>query len=90
MLVVGARVQYTRQFLKSIMSPPTSPAWRQEGVVLEIGERFVKLLWDGDEEPSHTKAGVLQVRPRVYVDSSSTAELEYERIYGLNGMNGGK
>lgn len=90
-VVVGARVRYTRRFLKSILEPPTGPAWHQRGTVVAVS-RFVSVKWDGDDEPRGASAEVLEpaLGCGFYIDDSSEVELAYERIFGLNGYNSQK
>jgi hypothetical protein len=52
---IGARVQRTRKFLKSIGMPATDPIWREHGTVTEHCDfvspsKFVKVRWDGEDD----------------------------------------
>jgi hypothetical protein len=66
---VGARVQYTRQFLKSICTGPVDDLWRLHGTVVGVhewgdGRRWPQVIWDGETEakmvhPNNVATGYL-------------------------------
>jgi hypothetical protein len=60
-LNVGDRVSYTRYFLKVIGIPATHEMWCRRGIVVEIKDWCVYVLWEGEKEPIGVRSDNLAI-----------------------------
>ncbi len=49
---IGDRVGFSAEFIRSVGAGPTDDLWRKHGVVVGyIGDRMVRVKFDGEETP---------------------------------------
>lgn len=57
-------VKHAPSFLKLIEVDRDNPMWSKTGTIVRTGEVFVKVLWDGDVQPSLMNSTNLAKIPR--------------------------
>lgn len=54
---IGDRVGFSADFIQSVGSGPTDDLWRKHGVVIGLmGDKLVRVKFDGEEEPKAVSA----------------------------------
>jgi hypothetical protein len=80
---IGSRVKYTREFLKSILEPPTGRLWALESTVIAMGSRWLTILRDGDDDAMSVLPCNVQHIETPTVDAQSAADRGYAVVFGF-------
>lgn len=82
-IVIGARVKYTREFLKSILEPPNGRLWRLELTVIDVGPRWLTIVREGERDAMLVKPAAVQRIEIPTIQTSSAAENGYAVAFGF-------
>ena len=80
-IAIGARVKYTRAFLKSILEPPTGRLWALESKVISVGPRWLTIVRDGETDSMLVHPANVQRVEIPDAQVNSAAESTYAGIF---------